>query len=75
VTFDLSQKMGMMATGGAEGKLLIIDPYAFGLLNSVVANKHSEIVSLFFYDNQNQIITVSGDRTICLWDAFRLEKI
>lgn len=52
VTFDLSPKMGMMATGGAEGKLVIIDPYAFGLLNSVVAHKHMEIVNLFCFEEQ-----------------------
>jgi hypothetical protein len=26
--FDISVKMGVMATGGVEGKIILIDPYA-----------------------------------------------
>ena len=34
VTFDVSTKIGIMAVGGSEGKLLLIDPYAFGIINA-----------------------------------------
>ena len=30
---------------------------------------------MFLYDQQRQIITVAVDRTICLWDAQKLEKL
>jgi len=33
-----------MATGGAEGKLILIDPYALGILNSVEAHPNCEIL-------------------------------
>lgn len=35
ITFDVSTTLGLMATGGAEGKLLLIDPYALGVVNVV----------------------------------------
>lgn len=35
ISFDVSTKLGMMAIGGAEGKLILIDPYAFGIINGV----------------------------------------
>ena len=75
VTFDVSSHLGMMATGGAEGRLVLIDPYALGVINGVVAHKHKEIISVFCYDEQQQLITTAEDRTICLWDAYRLDRI
>lgn len=75
VTFDVSQKLGMMATGGAEGRLVVIDPYALGVVNGIVAHKHREILNVFCYEEQQQIITIGEDRQICLWDAFNLEKL
>jgi hypothetical protein len=41
ITFDVSTALGLMATGGAEGKLLLIDPYALGIINSVQAHSQS----------------------------------
>jgi len=41
-----------MATGGAEGRLVLIDPYAFGIINAVVAHKNTEILNVFCYDEQ-----------------------
>ena len=75
VTFDVASSLGLMATGGAEGRLVMIDPYALGIINGVVAHKYKEIVNVFFYDEQQQIITIGEDRTICLWDAYRLDRI
>jgi hypothetical protein len=75
VTFDVSQSLGMMATGGAEGRLLIIDPYAYGISNGVMAHHDHEILGVYFYSEQHQIITVAEDRAICIWDAHKLERI
>lgn len=30
--FDVSISLGIMATGGTEGKLILFDPYAFGII-------------------------------------------
>lgn len=38
LTFDISTQLGLMATGGAEGMLVLIDPYAYGVINAVVAH-------------------------------------
>lgn len=75
VTFDVSSNMGLMATGGAEGRLVLIDPYALGIINGTIATKNKEIINVFCFDEQQQIITVAEDRTICLWDAYRLIRI
>lgn len=32
-------------------------------------------MSVYFYCEQQQIITIAEDRVICLWDAFKLERI
>ena len=49
-TFDVSQKLGIMATGGAEGKILLIDPYAFGMMNATMAHKNKEILEVHIYE-------------------------
>ena len=64
-----------MATVGYEGRLLLVDPYALGIINATDAHQNTEILSVFIYSQQQQIITVAVDRSICLWDAFRLERI
>lgn len=51
VTFDISSTLGLMATGGVEGKLILIDPYAFGIVNSVLAHS-CEIINLYIFDEQ-----------------------
>lgn len=63
-----------MATGGVEGKLMLVDPYAFGIINTVTAH-NAEIINLYMYHEQQQIFTVAADRSIAVWDAFRLEKV
>lgn len=75
VTFDVSSQLGLMATGGAEGRLVLVDPYALGIINGVVAHHNREIIAVYCYSEQQQIITIGEDRTICLWDAYRLDRI
>jgi hypothetical protein len=36
--FDVSVKLALMATGGAEGRLILIDPYAQGIIKKVDAH-------------------------------------
>ena len=47
--FDISVKLGLMAIGGAEGKLILIDPYAQGIMNRVDAHG-CEILQLYIFD-------------------------
>jgi hypothetical protein len=49
--FDVSVKLGIMATGGTEGNLILFDPYAFGVIGGVQAHP-CEILQLFIYDDQ-----------------------
>jgi hypothetical protein len=46
--FDVSTPLGLMATGGVEGKIVLIDPYAYGIINSVYGHL-KEIVNLYMY--------------------------
>jgi len=39
-----------MATGGTEGKLVLYDPYAYGVIGGVDAHS-CEVVSLFVYED------------------------
>ena len=64
-----------MVTGGAEGLMLAIDPHALGVTNQAEAHKGKDILNVFIFDEQQQIISVCEDRSVCLWDAFRLVKL
>jgi hypothetical protein len=39
-----------MATGGADGMILLIDPYALGIMNSCEGHRGREIINIYFYD-------------------------
>ncbi len=43
---------------------MLIDPYALGIVNQIDAHPGVEIVKVFFYTSQSQIITVARDRSI-----------
>ena len=38
-----------MATGGAEGRLVLVDPYALGIINGIVAHHNREIIAVYCY--------------------------
>jgi hypothetical protein len=48
-SFDVSIKLGLMVTGGHEGRILLIDPYALGILEGVQAHP-AEIINLYIYE-------------------------
>jgi hypothetical protein len=50
--FDVSVRLGIMATGGTEGRLTLFDPYAFGLIGGVQAHNQCEVLKLFIYEDQ-----------------------
>jgi hypothetical protein len=48
-----------MAVVGVEGRMLLIDPYAQGIINQTDAHPGIEIIRVFIYTSQQQIITVA----------------
>jgi len=73
-TFDYSKLTGMIAVGGVEGRILVFDPSA--KIMSTHSHEHdSEILDLYYYDKQMQLISVSVDRVIILWDSLRMESL
>lgn len=66
-SLDYSMRTKLIATGGVEGRLVLIDPGAKIITNHVKAH-NSEILDTYFYDAQFQVITISIDRTVHIWD-------
>jgi hypothetical protein len=40
-----------MATVGVEGRLVLIDPYALGIINAADAHPNTEILRVFIYSS------------------------
>ena len=74
-TFDFSEATGFIACGGVEGKLLMFDPSARIMTGSCPKAHTSEIMEVYFYDKHMQLLSVSIDRNISLWDSLKLECI
>lgn len=64
----------MIAVGGVEGKIAVFDPSAKILTAS--SKKHEgEIMDIYFYDKQMQLLSIGIDRVIILWDSLKLECV
>ena len=52
--FDVSVKIGIMVTGGTDGKLVVYDPYAFGVIGAVpeAHGTSSQILRVWIYEEQ-----------------------
>jgi hypothetical protein len=46
---DICPKLGILATGGSHGRLMLIDPYVFGVMNCIQAHS-CEIIGLYIYN-------------------------
>jgi hypothetical protein len=44
--------LGLLATGGVEGKVVLFDPYAFGIINQTEVHLNVEVVKIFIYTTQ-----------------------
>ena len=69
---DYSKKHGIVAIGGVEGLIALVDPSAKVVTGSTKAHA-ADIIELFFYDEHVQILSVASDRVVMLWDAHKLE--
>lgn len=71
---DYSETNGLLALGGTEGNIIIIDWAALKVINNV--NNHSlEIIQIFFYDDQHQLISIGKNGTILIWDVHKMEVL
>ncbi len=68
---DYSKKHGLIAMGGVEGKLIMYDTMAEGPCGSV--NTGSELLDIYFFDEQLQLIAITANRYISIYDSNRLE--
>lgn len=71
---DFSEEMDMIAFAGGQGKFGALDATSKKKIGVVQAHS-DEIVSIGFYDQQLQVITVSLTCQVGLWDAQKLECI
>lgn len=69
---DYSETNGLIALGGTEGNIIIIDCAALKVVNSS-ASHSAEIIQIFFYDDQHQIISIAKNGTILIWDTHEMK--
>jgi WD40 repeat protein len=71
---DHSETNGLIALGGTEGNMIMIDCAALKVVNS--AHSHSvEIIQIYFYDEQHQIISVGKNGVIHIWDVHEMKVL
>ena len=51
-SFDVCPSLSIMVTGSDTGCIMLVDPFAYGILNHVVAHKNVPILKLFIYEQQ-----------------------
>lgn len=73
VCSNLSKKLAYYVIGGVDGSLMLFDIISKTLISQNDDVHLSEILNLFFYDQQSQIISCSRDRQLSLWDANKFE--
>ena len=73
VTSAISEQSGIMAIGGAEGRVFLYDPSSRSKIGMNEFIHCHEVISIFFIDGESQMITVSKDKLIALWDTDMFE--
>ncbi len=66
--------MKLIVTGGVEGRVVLIDPSAKIVTNHVKGH-NTDILDVYFYDSHYQIVTISSDRIVNIWNANNLEIV
>ena len=67
-TFDFSEDLNMLATGGADCSLRLWNPYVPSNPLAALPGHSSPITHLAFNVNYNQVITISHNEIIKIWD-------
>ena len=57
-----------------EGNIIILDSAALKVINSAEAHS-DEILSLYFYDEQHQLISIAKNGAIVIWDTHKMEVL
>jgi len=71
---DYSENNGLVALGGIEGNIIIIDCAALKVVNSSHVHS-SEITQIYFYDQEHQVISVARNGTILVWDTHEMNVL
>lgn len=71
---DYSPVMKLIVTGGVEGRIVVIDPSASIVTNQMKGHQ-SDILDVYFYESHYQIISISSDRVVNIWDANNLDLV
>ncbi|EGD73223.1 hypothetical protein PTSG_12227 [Salpingoeca rosetta] len=67
-TFDFSEELNMIATGGADCALRLWNPYVPSNPLAVLPGHSSPIIHLAFNVNYSQVVTISLNEIIKIWD-------
>ena len=65
----------MLVLGGINGQIVAYDIMSRSQVAINCEAHIAEILKIFFFDDQCQMITCSKDRQVCLWDANKFECI
>jgi WD40 repeat protein len=72
---DYSRTLDLIAFGGIQGKLCVIDAATMIFKGMYDAHKNTEIVGLYFYDSQRELVSLAVDGDVKLWDAQKMEVL
>jgi WD40 repeat protein len=62
-----------MGIGGAEGRVFLYDPSSKSKIGMNEFIHCHEIIAIFFIDRESQMLTVSRDKLVALWDTNMFE--
>jgi WD40 repeat protein len=71
---EYSPLKGYLVVGGVEGMMFFYDMQTKIKLSQQHVHLR-EVLSLSFMDACHQLISISSDRHICLWDSNKLECV
>lgn len=71
---DHSEANGLIALGGTEGNIIIVDSAALKVINNTNTYS-SEILEIYFYDEQHQLISIGKNGAILIWDTHKMEVL
>ena len=68
-------KYHRLGFGSCDGKIAIYNVFSKGEFCQIEEAHKMEIINIFFYEKQFQIIAVCADHTISVWDYRNLKKV
>ena len=65
---DYSAELDLIAFGTVHGKVCVLDSSTMSFVGAYEAHP-TEVQLLYFYEKQLQMLTLSNEGEVCLWDA------